>query len=41
MSTVPQDGEKLRGAVRERYGRAALQVTETTSQRQLLWSRLL
>ena len=26
MNTVPQDGEKLREAVRERYGRAALQV---------------
>src|SRR5712691_10632765 len=31
MSTVPQDGEKLRSAVRERYGRAALQVTDTTT----------
>ncbi|HEU0000952.1 MAG TPA: arsenite methyltransferase [Ktedonobacteraceae bacterium] len=31
MTTVPQDGEKLRSAVRERYGRAALQVTETSS----------
>lgn len=31
MSTVPQDGEKLRSAVRERYGRTALQVTETSS----------
>ena len=26
MSTVPEDGEKLREAVRERYGRTALQV---------------
>src|ERR1700694_5067318 len=31
MSTVPQDGEKLREEVRERYGRAALQVTGTSS----------
>ena len=31
MNTVPQDGEKLRSAVRERYGRAALQVTGTSS----------
>src|SRR5579864_5886203 len=32
MSTVPQDDEKLREKVRERYGRAALQVTQTSSQ---------
>ncbi len=31
MSTVPQDSEKLREKVRERYGRAALQVTDTSS----------
>lgn len=31
MTTVPQDDEKLREKVRERYGRAALQVTETSS----------
>src|SRR5579863_2422957 len=31
MSTVPQDDEKLREKVRERYGRAALQVTQTSS----------
>jgi arsenite methyltransferase len=29
MSTVPQDGEKLREEVRERYGRTALQVLGT------------
>src|SRR5579859_6712334 len=31
MSTVPQDDEKLREKVRERYGQAALQVTQTSS----------
>ena len=31
MTTVPQDDEKLRDKVRERYGRAALQVTQTSS----------
>ena len=31
MSTVPQDDEKLREKVRERYGWAALQVTQTSS----------
>lgn len=31
MTTVPQDNEKLREKVRERYGRAALQVTQTSS----------
>src|SRR5579859_6388834 len=31
MSTVPQDDEKLREKVRERYGQAALQVTGTSS----------
>ena len=31
MSTIPQDDEKLREKVRERYGRAALQVTQTSS----------
>ena len=31
MTTVPQDDEKLREQVRERYGRAALQVTQTSS----------
>src|SRR5579872_4797259 len=31
MTTVPQDDEKLREKVRERYGRAALQVTQTSS----------
>src|SRR5713101_3754947 len=30
MSTVPKNDEQLRSAVRERYGRAALQVTETS-----------
>ena len=31
MTTVPQDDEKVREKVRERYGRAALQVTQTSS----------
>jgi arsenite methyltransferase len=31
MGTVPQDGEKLREEVRERYGRTALQVLSTDS----------
>ncbi len=31
MTTVPQDDEKLREKVRERYGQAALQVTGTSS----------
>jgi arsenite methyltransferase len=30
MTTVPQDDEKLREKVRERYGRAALQVTQAS-----------
>lgn len=30
MTTVPQNDEKLREKVRERYGRAALQVTQTS-----------
>ena len=31
MSTVPKNDEQLRSAVRERYGRAALQVTDSSS----------